>query len=65
MLLDDAQKVIFCRWLETTISSSEGIVSQMEKIGTPEALLKRERTEQMACKIVLRMLQSGESMTLG
>lgn len=65
MLLTEEQKLIFGRWLELQISTSEGIVKQMEAINTPAALLARERTEQVACKVVLRMITSGESMSLG
>lgn len=69
MLLDDQQKAVFCRWLEMQISTSDGMQEQMKKAGMPQmaidAFLKKERTEQMACKIVLKMITSGESMTVG
>ena len=69
MLLDDQQKAVFCRWLETQINTSDGIQEQMAKTGMPQAaidaFLKKERTEQMACKIVLKMIMDGESMTVG
>lgn len=64
MLLTEDQKLIFARWLETQIFSSEGIQQQFDKIGVPDALKHKERTEQMACKIVLNMITSGQSMSL-
>lgn len=48
-----------------TITTSEGIIGQMERIGVPELLLKKERTEQAACRIVLKMIQSGEDEVIG
>lgn len=69
MLLDDDQRAIFCRWLEMQINSSDGIQEQMKNTGMGQvaidAFLKKERTEQMACKIVLKMITSGESMSIG
>lgn len=69
MLLERDQQAVFARWLEIQISTSEGIQAQMQKLGMPQmamdALLKKERTEQMACKIVLKMITSGESMSIG
>ena len=65
MLLEPDQKAAFVRWLEQQISSSEGIQRQMTTAKFPEALLQRERTECAACKIVLRMITSGEKMTIG
>jgi hypothetical protein len=64
MLLTEEQKIVFARWLQLQISTSEGIVKQMETINAPAALLARERAEQVACKVVLRMITSGESMTI-
>lgn len=69
MLLDDQQKAVFCRWLEMQISASTGMQEQMQKAAMPQmaidAFLKKERAEQMACKIVLKMITDGESMTVG
>lgn len=64
MLLEPDQKALFARWLQVQINSNEQIVAQFAKLGMAEALYKREQTEQIACKVVLRMLTDGESMTI-
>jgi hypothetical protein len=65
MLLEPDQKTVFVRWLEQQISTSKGIEEQMKLANMPEMILKRERTERAACEIVLRMITSGESTTIG
>lgn len=65
MLLNSEQKTVFARWLENQIYTAGGILEQMQKINTPEAILKKYRAEQIACQVVLRMITSGESMTIG
>ena len=65
MLLSETEKATFTHWLELHISTSKGIQEQMKKINTPDALLARERTEQAACLIVLRMITSGETIEVG
>ena len=65
MLLEPDQKAVFVRWLELQINTSTGIEEQMKIANMPDMLLKRERTQRAACEIVLRMITSGESMTIG
>jgi hypothetical protein len=65
MLLTYDQKVVFARWLEQQIKSSEEILPQLEKTGMPAALLSKERAEQLACKVVLKMITTGEDQSIG
>lgn len=65
MLLEPDQKAVFARWLELQISTSKGMQEQMAKVNIPDMVIKKERIEQMACEVVLRMITSGESMTIG
>lgn len=64
MLLDDPQRREFCRWLESQIISGEGILQQMQKINIPDVVMQREKQQIAACKIVLHMITSAESVTV-
>jgi uncharacterized protein YacL (UPF0231 family) len=64
MLLDREQKAIFCRWLENEIHSTGGIIEQMKKINTPDAVTKRMQIQKAGCEIVLRMLQASEEVSI-
>jgi hypothetical protein len=65
MLLDREQKAVFCRWLENEIHSTGGIIEQMRKINTPEAVIKRMQVQKAGCEIVLRLISSGEEVSIG
>jgi hypothetical protein len=64
MLLDREQKAVFCRWLESEIYSLGGIIEQMKKINTPDAITKHMQVQKAGCEIVLRMLTTGEEVSI-
>jgi hypothetical protein len=54
----------FAAFLEQDAASGEDLIAQMEKIPTPEALIKKYRTEALAQRIVAKMLRATEDATL-
>lgn len=64
LLLDEQEKRRFSEWLRLQIETSKGMQEQMKKLNLPEAVMKRETVEQAACTVVLRMIESGETLTL-
>lgn len=65
MILSDEERAKFCQWLECNIASSLGILEQFKKLsfGVDE-LVRREKIEFAASKVILAKLQSMESQTV-
>lgn len=66
MLLTAEQKTVFSQWLDRQIFSSQAIESQFAKLPAriAEEMVKKERLQQVACKVVLRMINDGEVVTM-
>ncbi len=66
MLLSLAEKVRFIEYLEIEADSSEQLVVQLEKLGTPPVLelARREKTLAAACRLILARLKSGETQEM-
>jgi hypothetical protein len=62
--LTTEERAKFAAFLDQDAASTEGLIAQMEKIPTPEALIKKYRTEALAQRIVARMLRATEDATL-
>lgn len=63
-LLEEKERDRFLVWLDQQAASNEQIVEQLRKNSVPEALVKQQSTEALACRIVANMIRSGESVTL-
>ena len=61
LLLTQQERDRFASYLEHEASTTEGMIAQMEKIKTPEVILRLKRTEAAACRFVANMLRTTES----
>lgn len=64
-LLTDQEKRRFSDWLELQIYSGTQMVEQFEKLRVPPELIKRERVNIAAFQLVLRYINSGETVQVG
>lgn len=64
LLLTDAEKERFASWLEFEAKTGDDMAAMMEKNGMPAELVKRERAEAMAAKIIAKKIRSYETMTV-
>jgi len=64
LLLEPNEKRRFASWLRLQIETSKGMQEQLAKLVLPKALIDREKQEQAACVIVLRMIESGEDVEI-
>lgn len=64
-MLDEADRHRFAQWLHKQITSERAIVEQLEKMpGMGVAVMQRQR-EIAAYAIVLRILETTESVSIG
>jgi hypothetical protein len=63
-LLTDAERDRFAAYLERDVEGSRAILSQMEKVGGPDVLIRQIRTEMVAAEIVAKKLRSIESTSI-
>jgi len=59
-VLTKEEREKFATYLEESAQQDEGLVDQMKKINTPEALIKYRLVEVHAAKIVAKKLRSWE-----
>jgi len=65
MLLTQEERDKFATYLAMEADSSEGMASQMEKTNLPSVVIKKYKTEAMACRIVAQMLRSTHDERIG
>lgn len=58
------ERTMLVSWLENEAYNGEGIVREMEKISIPEAVVKKYKTQNAACRIVAMMLKGIEEETI-
>lgn len=63
-LLEREEKIRFSQRLEMQIFSGSGMVEQLEKMKVPDTLIQKEKIEIAACRVVLKMINSGETVTV-
>ena len=63
MLLEPTEKKRFIEWLNLQIASNEGLIKASGNLQIP-GLDKKFKAEILACKVVLKMLEDGEQVTL-
>lgn len=64
LLLSSSERGIFINWLKNEIYVTEGIVKEMKKISIPEIITKKYETDIVACRVVCRMLENTEEVTI-
>jgi hypothetical protein len=64
LLLTDAERERFAAYLEHEAATDEGIVTQMENIHVPEAMIRRVRAEAAAARMVAAKLRAAETQTI-
>lgn len=65
-LLTDAERQSVIKWLELSVSTSQGLITQLEKLGPYTApMVEKEKLEAAAALVILRRLKATESMTIG
>jgi hypothetical protein len=62
--LTDAERERFALWLEFEAKNGDDMAAIMEKNGMPAVLIKKERAEAMAAKVIAKKLRSIESFTV-
>lgn len=65
LLLSDAERERFIRYLEHEAHTTAGIIEQMGKIRTPPALVAVLKAECAAFLLIARKLRKTESVSLG
>lgn len=57
-LLTPAERARFISWLDVRAQSGEGVLAQMVKANVPEPVRRMVSVENMACRVVERILRS-------
>ena len=63
-MLDPSDRRKFAEYCLQEVKTLDSAVKQMEKIGVPEAMIKRNRSKIAAYMIVFGELDTGEDMSI-
>ena len=66
LLLSNQERDRFASFLRLEAETAEGMAEQIKKLPGPmmEVLAKKYRTEALACRVVEKILTSGETMEI-
>lgn len=65
-LLTDAERQSVIKWLELSVSTSQGLITQLEKLGPYTApMVEKEKLEAAAALVILQKLKATEVMSIG
>jgi hypothetical protein len=65
MLLTNAERERFARWLENEARTSKVLIEQMEKLSMGAVIVQHERQEMEAALIIARKIRQTEGFSVG